>query len=248
MRGWTLIMTLFSAGSAILHIRAEYTGPPYQIYIFKPLTMVFILLIALGWAKKSLSFYAYMILVGLLFSIAGDCFLMLPSDLFLQGLASFLIAHLFYIFAFIRHTRFKSSLWAPLAFALFGLLIFSFLSSDLGEMKMPVLAYIAVILFMGWRAWERWNQTRQQGALLASLGAILFIVSDSVLAINRFKGHFEMGRALNLGTYFAAQWLIALSIKQGGSTDKEISSGELPEFGKQKYQKGCICRPEGKTP
>ena len=78
---------------------------------------------------------------------------------------------------------------------------------------MPVLAYIIVILFMGWRAWERWKQTGERLALLAFFGAILFIISDSVLAVNRFREHFETARALTLSTYFTAQWLIAFSIK-----------------------------------
>ena len=69
---------------------------------------------------------------------------------------------------------------------------------------------------MGWRAYEGWVQTGQGAALLAFFGALLFIVSDSVLAINRFRGDFEIARALSLSTYFAAQWLIALSIRARG--------------------------------
>jgi len=50
------------------------------------------------------------------------------------------------------------------------------------------------------------------GALLASVGAFLFIISDTILAIDRFRGAFKLARALNLTTYFAAQLLIAGSI------------------------------------
>jgi uncharacterized membrane protein YhhN len=53
--------------------------------------------------------------------------------------------------------------------------------------------------------------TEQEGSLLAMMGAILFILSDSALAVDRFKGRFRGAQALILSTYFTAQWLIALS-------------------------------------
>ena len=70
---------------------------------------------------------------------------------------------------------------------------------------------MAVILVMAWQAWERWGHTGQHLALIASLGAVLFVVSDAILALNRFRAQFKAARLLNLTTYFAAQWLIALS-------------------------------------
>ena len=209
-----LFLTLLALVSAIMHIRAEYLGPQYHIYLFKPLTMVFVLLIAISRARKGPVFYACTIIGGLLCSMAGDMFLMLPSDQFISGLVSFLVAHLFYIAAFTHGRRFRLSVWSLLPFVVYGILIFIVLSTGLGAMKLPVLAYIVVILVMGWQAWERWDDTGQRLALLAFFGAVLFIISDSILAINRFRQPFEMARALTLSTYFAAQWMIAFSINE----------------------------------
>jgi uncharacterized membrane protein YhhN len=208
----TLVLTLLTAGSAALHIWAEYHGPQYQIYVFKPLTMVFILLLAILKAREHRRFYAYAIVAGLLCSMVGDVFLMLPSDRFVAGLVSFLVAHLLYITAFTYGRPFRYSICTLLPYALYGILVFMILSPHLGAMKLPVLAYIVVILVMGWQAWERWSVTGEKSALLAVFGAILFIVSDSVLAIDRFREPYEFARALILSTYFAAQWLIALSV------------------------------------
>lgn len=208
----TAILTLLTILSAALHLRAEYLGPQYHIYLFKPLTMVFILLIALQSRWPDFSRYKVAILAGLLFSLAGDVFLMLPSDRFIAGLVSFLVAHLFYIAAFTSGTGFGFS-WRALPCVLYGIAIFSILAPHLGEMKLPVLVYVVVILVMAWQAWERWSQTGQTGALLACLGAVLFVVSDSALAINRFRGQYGGAQALILSTYFAAQWLIARSVR-----------------------------------
>ena len=206
-----VILTLLAIFSASLHIRAEYHGPQYHVYLFKTLTMVFILLIAVQARKPDTLLYKYAIIAGLVCSLAGDVFLMLPSDRFVAGLVSFLFAHLFYITAFTSGTGFGFS-WRSLAPCLiYGIFLFSILLPHLGKMQWPVLVYMVVVLVMAWQAWERWSQTGQSEALLAFLGAVLFLISDSALAVNRFRGQYKSAQALILSTYFAAQWLIARS-------------------------------------
>jgi uncharacterized membrane protein YhhN len=209
----TAILTLLAVLSAALHIRAEYYGPRYHVYLFKPLTIVFILLIAVQAGWPDVSRYKVAIIAGLVCSLAGDIFLMLPSDRFVAGLVSFLFAHLFYIAAFTSGTGFGFS-WRSLPCAIYVVLILSILAPHLGEMKLPVVVYMVVILVMAWQAWERWPQAGQSATLLAFLGAVLFVVSDSALAVNRFRGGYQSAQALILSTYFAAQWLIARSVGQ----------------------------------
>ena len=78
-------------------------------------------------------------------------------------------------------------------------------------LMVPVLIYMLVILVMAWRAIEYARQYPSPGPLAAALGALLFVISDSALALNRFARPFRAAQALVLGTYFLAQWLIALS-------------------------------------
>jgi len=173
--------------------------------------MVFIWLIAIL-GQVALPFYKYMIITGLLFSLAGDVFLMLPSDRFVAGLVAFLIAHLFYIAAFV--SEINVLMWWPLIpLVIYGIVIHTILAPSLGKLKLPVIVYMIIILIMTWLAWERCAQTGQSGTLLAPIGAALFVISDTILAIDRFRGTFKPARALNLTTYFVAQWLIASSIR-----------------------------------
>ena len=206
-----VILTLATVVAASLHIRAEYRGPQHHVYTFKPLTTISIILLALHVGTPDPTFYTYAIIAGLVCSFAGDIFLMLPSDQFIPGLVSFLVAHLLYIAAFTSGTGFGFSWWALAPRVVFGIIMFRMLSPHLGKMKFPVVLYMAVILVMAWQAWERWGFTGQPLALIASLGAVLFVVSDAILALNRFRAQFKTARLLNLTTYFAAQWLIALS-------------------------------------
>jgi len=206
----TIVLTVVAIVSASMHIMAEYRGPRQHVYIFKPVTMVIILLIALL-GRNASPFYQYMLITGLVFSLAGDVFLMLPKDRFVAGLVAFLIAHLFYIAAFVPEIH-ALTWWPLIPLVIYAVVIYRILAPSLGKLKLPVLVYIAVILIMAWLAWERWRQTGQSGALLASVGALLFVISDTILAIDRFRGAFKSAPTLKLSTYYTAQWLLAGSV------------------------------------
>jgi uncharacterized membrane protein YhhN len=202
-------LTILTAASALLHIRAEYRGPRRNVYIFKPLTVAFIITLAL---QSQPSPYKYLIVAGLLFSLAGDIFLMLPGDRFIPGLVSFLIAHLFYIAAFTLDGGYHPSLPAAIALLAYGSIMLRLLLPALGKMRLPVTVYMLVILLMVWQASNRWINDWTNASLSAFAGACLFAVSDSLLAVNRFRRSFKSAQFLILTTYFAAQWLIALSV------------------------------------
>lgn len=208
----TWFLSITALLTAVAHIRADYRGAAVQTYIFKPLTTGLILLVALLAPEPVSSSYQFLIVAGLLFSLAGDVFLMLPQDRFLAGLVSFLIAHLFYIAAFASEAGFLPAPLAALPLVLYGLLITGILWPHLGKMKGPATIYMLVILVMAWQAAGRWLEIGSTSALLAMVGALLFVVSDSTLALNRFRRPFPSAQAIVLGTYYAAQWLIAVSV------------------------------------
>ena len=209
----TISLSILIFISAVLAILSDYRGPRIWHYIFKPLTTatIFVLALYLGWHHYN--WYRTAILIGLLFSLAGDIFLMLPKDRFIPGLVSFLIAHLFYISAFTVGRGFGFTWWLFFVLLIYGVGIFSYLKRGLDSFTAPVLVYLIVILTMVWQAGENWLAIQQTPFLLAFAGAILFAFSDSTLAINRFRKKFPAARALVLGTYFIAQWLIALSVQ-----------------------------------
>jgi uncharacterized membrane protein YhhN len=205
------ILSMLVFVSAALTILAAYQKRRLTLYLFKPLTIVFVILIALDPKHSTSSFYRYAIIAGLLFSLAGDIFLMLPQDRFIQGLISFFVAHLFYIAAFTFESGRALSLWNLIPFLLYGCLMLRVLWPHLGRMRLPVTAYMLVILAMGWTAASRRLLTDEEGSLLAFAGALFFIASDSLLAVDKFKRPFRSAQLLILSTYFTAQLLIALS-------------------------------------
>jgi len=210
----TALLTLLATASAVLHLRAEYIGPDWQVYTFKPLTMIFILLLVLRVVNPVSVRYKRIIAAGLGASLVGDVLLMLPLDLFLPGLIVFLLAHVVYIAAlWLASPRERAPWWTPLPFMLYGVFVYSMLLPGLEDMTIPVLVYVVVISVMGWFALRRWWMVRNAPALLAVLGAVFFILSDSVLAANRFLRSFDASTAVVLVTYYVAQWLLARSVE-----------------------------------
>lgn len=194
--------------SAALTIVSDERGRRRGVYVFKPLaTSLLVALSLLGEGADGR--YRALVAAGLALSLAGDVFLMLPRDRFVAGLASFLAAHLFYAAAFSAGI---SDLHLPpaLFLSIHAALLLRVLWPRLGPLKAPVAVYAAALAAMAWLAVER-ALAGAPGAAPAAVGAILFVASDSALAVDRFARPLRHAPALVLGTYYAAQLLIALS-------------------------------------
>lgn len=141
---------------------------------------------------------------ALFFSWIGDVLLMLPYDLFIFGLGSFLIAHLFYIRHFLQQWNRKQEQFQ--AAYLFGVLsylgiLLYLLFPVLGALKVPVIFYGIIISTMLLLA----LQTRKRGY---QLGALCFVLSDSLLAINKFHTPLPLAGLWVMSTYGLAQFYI----------------------------------------
>ena len=196
--------------SAVLAIYSEYFNRQL-VYLFKPLTIILIIASVFSASWKEEKLYRSLILIGLFFSLAGDVFLINPQIYFLQGLVAFLVAHLCYIAAFYKagKEKFKAR---SLAVYSIGLIIFLLIFQGVTEnLKIAVVFYTLVISTMLCAALNFWLIKKTPKALFALSGASFFVVSDSVLAFNRFTHEFYLAKLILLSTYFLAQWLIARS-------------------------------------
>lgn len=152
---------------------------------------------------------------ALLFSWGGDILLMFQDEnslFFLLGLSSFLLAHIFYI-VFLHKVRLaekiKSRLWTLLVIAVYYSVLITFLTPWLGEMRLPVRVYGLVISFMLMLALHLLFLVNRRAGLYIAGGAILFVLSDSLLAINKFYQSFEAAGFLVMLTYGLAQIFLA---------------------------------------
>ena len=208
----TLTLTTAILLSAALTITAHYTNRRQWYYVLKPLTTALILLLVLLNQSPVTSTYKYLILAGLIFSLAGDIFLMLPKDRFISGLISFLIAHILYIIAFAPGVVLPLQWWPGFFVLVFLIIILRLILPGADNLKVPLVIYAVIIGGMLWIATERMLNLGTISALQAAVGAALFVASDSALAVRRFIREFPAAEGIILATYYAAQLLIALSV------------------------------------
>jgi uncharacterized membrane protein YhhN len=197
--------------SALITIRAAYSLRRRWFYLFKPLTTILILVMALASPILAGNSYAFWVVAGLAFSLAGDVFLMLSDKRFIWGLISFLAAHFTYIVAFTLRAGFRESPWISVPFIIAALVILAQIAPRARGLRWPVTVYGLALLAMAWRACAAWAILRSLPAFLAALGALIFVVSDTSLGVNRFVRRFRWAQVVVLGTYYTAQALIAWS-------------------------------------
>ena len=190
---------------------ALFSQFPLEI-AFKPLATVFILLIAVANWRQWRDPYSFWIIVGLFFSLVGDVALLWPTHYFLPGLGAFLCTHVAYLFAFTRNVRFpaRPGVWllylAPVA-ALYAFL-FPVLPAGL---KLPVAFYSLFLASMAAQSMGCFLILRTPAARLAAFGTLFFMISDSLLSLDRFRTPIPLAPLLVLFPYYVAQWLVASS-------------------------------------
>ena len=230
-----VLAALMLASAAVATASATLGLQPLH-YLFKPLTMVVAVWLVLrrGGAGPS----QWLLVAALLASMAGDVFLMLPGNLFIPGLAAFLLAHLFYT-ALLRQQQawFPSRPALVLALAVGGSML-ALLWDSLGDgaLKLAVSAYVLVISLMAAQAIGRATELQDKAATLVAMGACVFMLSDTLIAINRFLLPVPLASLWILATYYLAQTLIVLhagprgTVTGGASEQRDnvtTSSGSL---------------------
>ncbi|WP_420572670.1 lysoplasmalogenase [Kordia sp.] len=155
-------------------------------------------------------------ILALLFSLWGDVLLMFVTNdegFFIAGLISFLIAHIMYIVVFLRDRNGKKDnlSWAVL-FLLYAIGLFWIIKDNLGDLLIPVLIYMTAILTMAITAFMRRGMVLRQGFQYVCVGAVFFIVSDSLLAVNKFHSTLPLSNLSIMTTYATAQFLIITGI------------------------------------
>lgn len=186
-------------------------------YFLKPAVMILILawLAAIGGFSGAMRWFS----LGILFSLGGDIFLMLPREQFIPGLIAFLLAHIAYIIGFSPQLSEinLSSLVVGIVVAISSIVIYRRIATGLRahgnrSLIIPVSIYVIVISLMGFSALltlanEDWEALP---ALLVSAGAILFMLSDTILAMNKFVAPVKHGKLVVIIAYHLGQIGIVL--------------------------------------
>lgn len=189
--------------------------------VVKPATLITLLIAYVTYLPSAPQWWEILFALGLLFSLGGDVFLMLPQDQFIKGLASFLLAQIAYIFVFNYEglsLNFATILMAVaialIASPVIGSIVGALRRADRKRLIAPVITYGVFLSLMFWSAASvlyRPGWTRL-GAGLMTLGGAAFFISDSILAWDRFAKPIRRARLLTMFTYHIAQFALTLGI------------------------------------
>lgn len=209
------LFLLVSAGEII----STLIDIPLLHMVCKPALLPILGLFYYNSVKSQQSEFSMAVVLAIVFSWAGDVLLMFQQNeqlFFMLGLVSFLTAHVFYIFAYRQHQSIDDSntlkglrkvrFGFPILFAGFGLL--SILYNHLGPLKIPVIIYAGILTIMVLVALFRFGRTNTSSFSFVFAGAILFMMSDSLLAINKFLEPLPFESFWIMSTYIGAQYLI----------------------------------------
>jgi len=220
----TLVAASAAIAGALLAAADPGQGWRWLHWCGKPLATALIFVLAWRAQPAQSPRYRRRILAGIACSLLGDVFLMLPGDLFVPGLVAFLFGHLCFIAAFLGDSRFGARPLLLLASLGYGAVNLALLWDAIdAPLRVPVVVYVLVLACMGGQALVRARLFARRGdaqapaARLAALGALAFMLSDSLLAWNRFHGAIPWSSLWVLSAYYLALWWIARSVQRAGT-------------------------------
>ncbi len=192
----------------ILDLVGVYFEHNTIIFMAKPFLMITLIWYYIVNAKTVNKLFV----AGLFFSFLGDVLLLGTGELyFILGLLFFLIAHVFYIIMVVKllkNTKMAQVLLASIPYLLIFTSLLTTLYSGLGEMKIPVIVYAITITVLGISSLSLFLQNKNKTHLILVFGVLIFIISDSVLALNMFYKEQSIYPLLIISTYVIAQYLI----------------------------------------
>lgn len=204
---WYIAIVVFGTTATL----ASAMGWTPLHWIAKPLTTSTCLALAWAGGDGVSARYRGLVVAGMVLGLVGDVALMLPGDAFVTGLGAFLLGHLCYLAAFVGNGGWRMTPWPLLPLGAACGAFFGVVGDRTGALFMPVAAYATIISLTAWQANAR---AAQPGGRAAGAGMFLFVLSDLVLAADRFGDVLPSpaDRVVILGTYWAAQGCIATSV------------------------------------
>jgi uncharacterized membrane protein YhhN len=212
------LLELLLVDAALLATASAALGLDTMHGVFKPLALLLAIALALrrfDIGTGSERGFGRWLLAALVASLAGDVLLMAAPRFFVPGLVCFLLAHLAYIRLFSLGVGLLPRRAPLLATLAIGVAMYAFLwASGLpASLRLPVGLYVGVIAVMAAQAIGRAVVARDAAAIGVAVGACLFMLSDALLAINRFAHPLALASLWVLATYYAAQILIVRQVR-----------------------------------
>ena len=188
-------------------IASQLMGQAVAFTILKPLTSILIVLLLVLYRQDN-ALTINLVVIALIACLGGDV-LLLDESLFAYGLLSFLLAHLLFAYVFYSLAKGKMNYTPLIVFGIISSGFYLILLPKLGDLAIPVAVYQMCIGLMCWQGVNLALSRCDQVGRLLCIAALLFVLSDSMIAVNKFLVPFDLSGLFILSTYWLSIILIA---------------------------------------
>ncbi|MDX8000212.1 lysoplasmalogenase [Xenorhabdus sp. Reich] len=204
---WPFLAVFFSGW---LYIDAAYRGINWQQWVFRPVTMLLLLL----WACQApnLEVSGYLIIAGLVSALLSDTIRMLPSKYLLFSFIALLLSYLLYTISFALHMGFSFFFPLPLILLAIGIVVMLIVWTRLDNMRWRVIDSFIMALIMVWIAGEQYFSLSNASRFSVIAGAFLLLLAHSISIIDRYRFPFKVSKAVVATCGFIGHFLIIRSL------------------------------------
>lgn len=204
---WSFIAVCFSAW---LYVDASYRGPAWRRWVFKPVTLILLLLLA--WQAPMFNAISYLVLAGLCASLLGDALTLLPRQRVMYAVGAFFLSHLLYTIWFASQLTLSFFWPLPLALLVIGVALIATIWTRLEELRWPICTYIGMTLVMVWLAGELYFFRPTDTSFSGFAGATLLLLNAIVWLGSHYRKRFTADSAIAAACYFAGHFMIVRAL------------------------------------
>ncbi|WP_368913022.1 lysoplasmalogenase [Providencia stuartii] len=207
MISWPFLAVLFSGW---LYVDAAYRGPEWQRWLFRPVTLILLLL--WGWNADFLTTQGYLILAALAASLLADMMRMFSSERLLASVTLLFVSYLLYTISFGMQLDFSLYLpWLPIPLIIAAITL-SVIWTKLKELQAMIFALLIMSMIMAWVAGDQFFGLGRDYNFSIMVGAFLLFISNCIWLIARFRFPFKASKAIVAALYFLGQFFIIRAV------------------------------------
>ncbi|MEG3133169.1 lysoplasmalogenase [Rouxiella sp. T17] len=204
---WPFIAVFLSGW---LYVDARYRGPRWQGWLFKPVTLLLLMLLA--WQAPVIGTNGYLIVLGLLATLVADALLLMPRERHLYAIGAFFLSHLLYTLSFASQITFTFFWPLPVALLVIGVVLLAVIWTRLEELRWAVSTFILMTLLMVWVAGEQYFFRSSDLAFSILCGAVLLLVANIIWLVSHYRFKFRAADAIVAACYFGGHFMIVRSL------------------------------------
>lgn len=204
---WPFIAVFLSGW---LYVDARYRGPRWQGWLFKPVTLLLLMLLA--WQAPVIGTNGYLIVLGLLATLVADALLLMPKERHLYAIGAFFLSHLLYTLSFASQITFTFFWPLPVALLLVGVVLLAVIWTRLEELRWAVSTFVLMTLLMVWVAGEQYFFRSSDLAFSILCGAALLLVANIIWLVSHYRFKFRAADAIVAACYFGGHFMIVRSL------------------------------------